>query len=262
MTQPIITLTTDFGLTDHFVGAMKGVILSIAPKARIIDITHGVPAFEVREGAFVFDQAYRCFPKGAIHVVVVDPGVGSERRPILAVGGGYSFIAPDNGVLTTVLQREKCVVREITADRYFRKPVSQTFHGRDVFAPSAAHLAAGVAPAKFGKRIDNAFRLGMLEVVRTGKRAWSGSILRIDKFGNIITNFPCEEFAAIRERPFEMQVGFEPVSSLQTSYSGARFGEPFVIEGSAGFLEVALKQADAARALGVGVGAPLELKIY
>lgn len=102
----------------------------------------------------------------------------------------------------------------------------------------------------------------MLEVVRTGKRAWSGSILRIDKFGNIITNFPCEEFAAIRERPFEMQVGFEPVSSLQTSYSGARFGEPFVIEGSAGFLEVALKQADAARALGVGVGAPLELKIY
>lgn len=110
-------------------------ILSIAPKARIIDITHGVPAFEVREGAFVFDQAYRCFPKGTIHVVVVDPGVGSERRPILAVGGGYSFIAPDNGVLTTVLQREKCVVREITADRYFRKPVSQTFHGRDVFAP-------------------------------------------------------------------------------------------------------------------------------
>src|SRR5579863_7142588 len=141
-------------MSDHFVGVMKGVILGIQPAAQIVDISHGVQPFEITDGAFTIAQAYRYFPKKTIHVVVVDPGVGSARRPLLAEAGGQYFIAPDNGVLSMVFAHEATVrVRHITADKYFLQPVSRTFHGRDVFSPAAAHLAAGVTPAQFGKRI-------------------------------------------------------------------------------------------------------------
>ncbi|HUQ91705.1 MAG TPA: SAM-dependent chlorinase/fluorinase [Bryobacteraceae bacterium] len=261
MPRPIITLTTDFGLADYFVGTMKGVILSIAPTAEIVDITHEVSAFAVTEGAFVLDQAYRYFPKKTVHVVVVDPGVGSARRPILAQAGGHSFVAPDNGLLSMVFSREKHTVREITAERYFLHPVSKTFHGRDVFAPVAAHLVGGVPPARFGKKIDNALHLTLAAPQRTGKRTWAGTILKVDHFGNIITNLAAASFPQIGERPFELRVGLEPISVLVASYDSARFGEPFAIIGSAGYLEVGLKQANAAKVLGVGAGAPVELTI-
>ncbi len=262
MPRALITLTTDFGHSDYFTGAMKGVIKSIAPTAEIVDITHDIAAHRIEEAAFVFDQAWRCFPKKTVHVVVVDPGVGTQRRPILVQAAGQSFLAPDNGVLGLILSREKCVVREITADRYFRKPVSQTFHGRDVFAPAAAHLAKGVPPARFGGRIADAFRPALAAVQRTGKRTWSGSILKIDRFGNLITSLPAADFPLIRTNPFELAVGLERVQLLAQNYEQADPGELFVIEGSAGFLEVSVRRASAANLLKVGAGAPVELTIW
>ncbi|MBI3680465.1 MAG: SAM-dependent chlorinase/fluorinase [Acidobacteria bacterium] len=262
MPRPIITLTTDFGLQDHFVGVMKGVIRGIAPAADIIDITHEVSVFEVNEGAFVVAQAYRHFPKNTVHLVVVDPGVGSARRPILAQGGGYRFVAPDNGVLSMVLASEKCVVREITASRYFLKPVSSTFHGRDIFAPVAAHLAKGVPASRFGRKIEDALRIRLAEVHRVGKRTWAGAILKIDRFGNLITSLPAADFSALAQRPFELAVGLEKVTRRVSNYTEAAGGELFVLEGSAGYLEVGLNQGNAAKTLGVGVGAPVELTIW
>src|SRR5436305_5707584 len=152
MNRPILTLTTDFGLSDHYVGTMKGVILGICPQAQIVDVSHEVTPFEAAEGAFIVAQAYRYFPSRTIHVVVVDPGVGSARRPILVEAGGHYFIAPDNGVLTMVLDSHPGYsARHLTAREYFRGMVSQTFHGRDIFAPVAGHLALGVPPANFGE---------------------------------------------------------------------------------------------------------------
>src|SRR5512134_1147037 len=146
MPRGVITLTTDFGLSDHFVGTMKGVILNIHPQAKIIDLSHGITPYEISEAAFVVGQAYRYFPPGTVHVVVVDPGVGTARRPILVEAARQFFIAPDNGVLSMICSREKHKVRAIAAEKYSRKPVSQTFHGRDIFAPAAAHLTKGEAP--------------------------------------------------------------------------------------------------------------------
>ena len=167
MAKRIITLTTDFGTSDPFAGTMKGVILGIAPNADIVDISHDVQSFEVPDGAFTIAQAYRYFPRKTIHVVVVDPGVGSTRRPLLAEMAGQYFIGPDNGLFSMIFAREQSKVRHITNERYFLHPVSRTFHGRDVFAPTAAHLAAGVPPAQFGKRIDDYLQLTFHQPTRT-----------------------------------------------------------------------------------------------
>lgn len=262
MNRPIVTLTTDFGDRDYFVAAMKGVILSIAPEAQVVDVTHQITAFGIEEAAFLVDQASRCYPKKTVHVVVVDPGVGSARRPILVQNGGQNFVGPDNGVFGMILAREKCTARELTVERYFRKPVSQTFHGRDIFAPVAAHLARGVAAAKFGKTIEDAFRPALQAVQQTGKRSWCGAVLTIDRFGNIVTNFSREQFPALGERPFDVKVGFETVMKLADNYAAMPFGELFGIWGSAGYLEIVLNQGHAAKQLGVGVGAPVELVVY
>lgn len=241
---------------------MKGVIKTIAPNADIIDISHGITPHKISEGAFVLAQAWRYFPKKTIHVVVVDPGVGSPRRPILVQGGGHSFVAPDNGVLGMILQTEKCVAREITASRYFLQPVSRTFHGRDVFSPVAAHLASGVAPSKFGPKIEDAFRPAFDGVNRTGKRAWTGAVLKIDRFGNLITSIPAASFPTLADSVFEFNVGFEKVTRMVDNYAAAQPGELFVIEGSTGYLEVCLNQGSAAAQLKVGQGAPVELMIW
>ena len=260
MPVPTITLTTDFGHVDHFVGVMKGVILSIAPRARIVDITHDVQPFEILEGAFVIEQAYRYFPKKTIHVIVVDPGVGSARRPILAEMAGQYFIAPDNGVLSLVYAREaKKKVRHITNEKYFLHPVSKTFHGRDVFSPVAAHLAAGVTPASFGKTIDNYTRLTTYKPTRTGKRTWTGMVFKVDRFGNLITNFHIDEFPDVMTRPFELAAGFQTASRLASTFSDCPPGELFAVVGSSGYIEVAVNEGSAAKTLGVAGGSPIEL---
>ena len=207
MPKPIVTLTTDFGLSDHFVGVMKGVILSICPRAQIVDISHAVTPFAIAEGAYLIAQAYRYFPKGTVHLVVVDPGVGTARRAILVEAAGQSFVAPDNGVLSMIYSREKHTVRALTNDRYFLKPVSQTFHGRDIFSPVAAHRAAGIGAARLGKRIADYVQPGFEKPQRTGARAWTGRILHVDRFGNVITNFPVNEFRDLASRKFSMALG-------------------------------------------------------
>ena len=262
MPKPLISLTTDFGTSDHFAGTMKGVILGIAPAAQIVDITHEVQPFEVTDGAYTIAQAYRYFPKKTIHVVVVDPGVGSTRRPLLAEMGGQYFIAPDNGVLSMIFSREKAKVRHVTNERYFLQPVSRTFHGRDVFAPVAAHLAAGVPPAQFGKRIEDYLRLTLQNPTRTGKHTWTGCILKVDRFGNLITNLNIDEFPTVRTHAFGLNVGLQTVSRLALTFTECSPGELFVVVGSSGYLEVASNQASAAKALGCGAGSPVELTLY
>lgn len=262
MTGRIITLTTDFGTSDHFVGVMKGVILGIHPPARIVDITHEVQPFEIPDGAFTIAQAYKYFPKKTIHVIVVDPGVGSTRRPLLAEAAGQYFIAPDNGVLSMVLAKEAAKVRHITNERYFLKPLSRTFHGRDVFSPVAAHLASGVLPARFGKRIEDHLRLTFFAPVHTGKHTWTGSILKVDRFGNLITNFHVDEFSQLRTRPFELIAGLKTIQRLALTFTEGAAGEIFAVIGSSGYLEVACNQGSAAKALGCGAGSPVELTVY
>ena len=262
MARRLITLTTDFGSTDHFAGTMKGVILGIQPAAEIVDITHDVQAFEIPDGAFTIAQAYRYFPKRTIHVVVVDPGVGSTRRPLLAEMAGQFFIAPDNGVLSMIFAREKPKVRHITNERYFLRPVSRTFHGRDVFAPVAAHLASGIAPARFGKLIDDYLRLTFDRPVQTGKNAWTGSILKVDRFGNLITNLHIDQFPNLQVRPFQLLAGRKPVTRLALTFTECAPDELFVLVGSSGYLEVATNQGSAAKILGCGVGSPVGLMIY
>ncbi len=192
--MPIVSLTTDFGGADHFVGAIKGVILGIAPRATLVDITHEIAPYELNEAAFVIAQAWRHFPKRTIHVVVVDPGVGSARRPILAEAGGHFFIAPDNGVLSMIYDASPHKVRVISNPKVIGRHVSRTFHGRDVFAPAAAHLASGVPAAKFGKLIHDYLRSFLLKPERIARHVWTGTVLKLDRFGNLITNLHIDEF--------------------------------------------------------------------
>jgi len=257
MPAPILTLTTDFGLSDHYVGSMKGVILGICPRAQIIDISHQVNAYAIAEGGFTIAQAYRYFPRGTVHVVVVDPGVGSPRRPILVEAAGQYFVAPDNGVLGMIFAREKHRVRVISNTRYFRHPVSQTFHGRDIFAPVAAHVAAGVAPSRIGKIIPDYVRPAFERPSQTGPRSWAGQILKVDHFGNIVTNFAADDFPALEE----LAIGGARARRLVRSYEEARARELVVIAGSSGYLEVSMKQGSAAKKIGCRSGGACRIRV-
>jgi S-adenosyl-L-methionine hydrolase (adenosine-forming) len=262
MPTPNLTLTTDFGLSDHYVGVMKGVIASICPQARVTDISHLVSPFETTEGAYLIAQSYKYFPKKTVHVVVVDPGVGTARRPILMEAAGQYFIAPDNGVLSMIYSREKAKIRLISNEKYFLHPVSRTFHGRDIFSPVAAHVAAGVPASRMGKLIDDYLRPPFQKPSRAGKRTWSGRILKIDRFGNIITNFHIEDFPDLEKRNFAMVIGPQETSILAHNYAECSPGELFVIVGSGGYLEVSVSQGSAAKKIGCESGALAELLIW
>ncbi len=262
MPNPLITLTTDFGLSDQFAGVMKGVIAGIAPRARIIDISHDIPVYSVTEAAFVIAEAWPYFPKGAIHVVVVDPGVGSSRRPILAQAGGHFFIGPDNGVLSMVFDTAPHKVRIISNPKLMRREISRTFHGRDVFAPAAAHLAKGAKPASFGKLITDYVRVWTSKPTPAGRNKWRGTILKVDRFGNLITNFAAKEFDGIKTRPFELRAGTKKIHRLALNYAETEAGEIFAIIGSSGYVEIAANQSSAAGLIGCSAGAPVELDLY
>jgi len=259
--MPVITLTTDFGTADHFVGTMKGVILGIAPRAAIVDITHQIAPYELNEAAFVISQAWRYFPKKTIHVIVVDPGVGSARRPIVCEAAGHFFVAPDNGVLSMIYDSAKPRVRVISNPKLMAKDISRTFHGRDVFAPAAAHLARGVSASRFGKPITDFIRSPRLQPAPISPHNWSGIILKVDRFGNLITNFHIDKFADVKTRPIELRVGTERIHRLALTYSDTAIGEVFAIVGSSGYIEIAANQASAAKILGCGAGAEVELEI-
>ncbi len=259
--SPVITLTTDFGTSDHFVGAMKGVIAGIAPQARVVDITHEIAAYDILDGAFVIAQAWTSFPKGTIHVVVVDPGVGSERRPILAEAGGHCFIAPDNGVLSMVLEAAKPKVRVISNPKYMAREISRTFHGRDVFAQAAAHLAKGATVAAFGKLIHDFARIDT-QPCRISPHAYRGMILKVDRFGNLITNFHVATNSAITSQPFELRIASRAIRRLALTFSDAPAGELVAIVGSSGYVEIAANPSAAAKILGCGSRTPVELEFY
>ena len=197
-----------------------------------------------------------------MHVVVVDPGVGTSRRPILLEAAGQYFVAPDNGVLSMIYSAGKHKIRLISNERYFRHPVSRTFHGRDIFAPVAAHLAAGIPPARMGKPIDDYLRPAFGKPTRTGKRTWTGQILRIDRFGNIVTNFHAADFPDLEKRNFSLAIGPVEISVMAHNYAECGPGELFLIFGSSGYLEVSLNQASAAARIGCEAGAPAELMIW
>jgi S-adenosylmethionine hydrolase len=253
----IITLTTDFGLSDAFVGIMKGVILRIAPDVQIVDITHDIRSYDISEGIFVVNSAYRYFPAGTIHVVVVDPGVGSSRRAIAASGRNQYFIGPDNGVLSGVLEGDpNASVYEITNKSLFEHPVSRTFHGRDIFAPTAAHLARGTPIESVGERITDFIIKPLPQPRPAGADRLLASVLRIDKYGNIITNLRARDL----HEGFSLRVAGLDITQLCHSFSESHRGEFFAIEGSAGFIEIALSQGSAADRLRVARGAEIEVE--
>jgi S-adenosylmethionine hydrolase len=257
----LITLLTDFGARDYFVGVMKAVIHSIAPRARVIDICHGIEPYAIAPARFVLEQSWKYCPPGTIHVCIVDPGVGGARRPLLAGAEGHFFIGPDNGLLGGVAALPRAWVRCLANPKYRLKEVSATFHGRDVFAPAAAHLAAGVPPSRFGPLVKDPVRLETGVPLRTGKRFWQGEIAWVDRFGNLITNFPAANFPQIHQRPFTLKAGFAALRELTPNYASAPPGEPILLIGSSGHLEIAVNQDSAARKLGLALGSPVELEI-
>jgi len=263
LARPIITLTTDFGLNDHFVGTMKGVMLDIVPQAEIVDICHSVQAFDILDGALALAQAYHYFPSGTVHVVIVDPGVGTARRPILASSEQYNFVAPDNGVLSLMYAREERLnVRHVTADHYFLQPVSNTFHGRDIFAPVAAYLAKGVDHEKFGEEISDYVRFNAPKPKPIDANSMRGVVLRVDRFGNLITNFTPQDVPALfaaTSPPFKMVVGKREITSIKTNYGEGAANEVFGILGSMGYLEIAANRAAAAQLLGASKGSEVQL---
>lgn len=260
--QPIVTLTTDFGLTDHFVGTMKGVILDIAPETQIVDISHAVQAFDVLDGALTIAQAYTYFPAGTVHLVVVDPGVGTARRPILVSSERHHFVAPDNGVLSLVYAREERLhVRHVTAEHYSLQPVSNTFHGRDIFAPIAAYLAKGVDSEKFGEEITDFTRFNAPKP-KPAEKGIKGIVLKVDRFGNLITNITPQDMPMLMQLdplPFKIVVGKKEISNIRTLYAEGEPGEVFGILGSMGYLEIAANRASAAQLTGVGKGAEVNI---
>jgi S-adenosylmethionine hydrolase len=262
LADPIITLTTDFGTNDHLVGAMKGVILNINPAARLADITHSVVPFDILDGALSIANAYKFFPPRTIHVIVVDPGVGTDRRPILVSGEKQFFIAPDNGILSMIYERESCTVRHITAEHYFLNPVSPTFHGRDIFAPTAGWLSKAFQTEAFGEVITDFVRFTMPKSKSDGK-AIKGVVLRVDAFGNLMTNLTVEDVPidAIDGGAIKLAVNGKPVVKFVATFASGAAGEPVALIGSAGYVEIAVNRGNAARALGANRGAEVTLDV-
>lgn len=261
--RPIVTLTTDFGLNDHFVGTVKGAILSIAPEVEIVDICHSVQAFDILDGALALAQAYSYFPTRTVHLVVVDPGVGSARRPILASSDKYNFVAPDNGVLSLMYAREERLnVRHVTSHHYFLQPLSNTFHGRDVFAPVAAYLAKGVDQEKFGPEITDFVRFNAPKPKAVDAKTLRGIVLKVDRFGNLITNITPQDAPALLQTPapgFKIVVGKREVTALQSNYADGAPNELFAILGSMGYLEIAANRTAAAQLASAGKGTEVSL---
>jgi hypothetical protein len=248
----VVTLLTDFGTRDGYVGAMKGVILALAPAAVVVDITHDVPPQDIAAAAFALAQAAPLFPAGTIHVVVVDPGVGGRRRGVVLESDGQIFVGPDNGVLSLASPVEQGF--EITAPRFRRAQVSATFHGRDVFAPAAARLAAGAPASDAGAKVTLEGRLAPRPVLFSHNgRHVTGHVVHVDRFGNLITDI----VAAVLPARAAVRIGAVEVPRLATAYEDVARGELVAYVGSAGTLELAVRDGSAAEVLSVARGEPV-----
>lgn len=245
-----ITLLSDFGTRDGYAATMRGVIAAIAPRVIIEDATHDVTPGDVAGGAWALGSYWRYFPAGTVHVAVVDPGVGSDRRALAAAVDGHFFVAPDNGLLTYVL-RERPAARVVSIENaaYVRETISATFHGRDIFAPAAAHLALGVSLDQLGPVVPNALLLPELIPTRSGDII-RGQIVHIDRFGNLITNVPGEWISP----QAKVRFGAIDLGVVRRTYSEAQSGHAVAVVGSAGFLEIGVRDGEAARVLWKGKG--------
>jgi hypothetical protein len=257
--RPFVTLITDFGTADHYVGTMKGVILNINPEVEIVDICHQIAPYDIFEAAYALLQSYRFFPRDTIHLVVVDPGVGTARRPILVNAGQYRFVAPDNGVLSLLFTREENArVWHITADHYFLNPVSNTFHGRDIFAPVAGWLSKGVKEEQFGEPITDYTRFSPPKPKRVSESLLKGMTLKVDSFGNLITNITPEDVPELFSEnppPFKLIINQQEITRLNLAYSMGKPTELFAIVGSSGFIEICTNRGSAAKLLNANRGA-------
>jgi S-adenosylmethionine hydrolase len=255
----IITLLTDFGARDYFVGAMKGVILSLNPDATIVDLTHEIPPQDIQAAAFNLLACFKDFPAGTIHVAVVDPGVGSDRRAIVVECSDQFFIGPDNGLFSWIVEREGAFkARELTNNRFFRNPVSATFHGRDVFAPVAGALSTGISVTELGDTLPDINRLPSIEPKRVNDGTIQGRVIHIDHFGNCVTNLSAEYFA----RATMLFINQHKLTSFFKFFAEARRDDdPFCFVGSAGLLEIATRDGRAASILSVECGQSVTLKL-
>ncbi len=252
---PIITLTTDFGLRDPYAASMKGVIRNLCPAAIIDDLTHEIAPRNLLEAALFIEQAAPCFPQGAIHMIVVDPGVGTSRLPIAVAAGGQYFVCPDNGLLTLYLQAHALEAAHIIEHAAFMRPaISATFHGRDVFAPAAAHLANGIPAAAFGPPLDTLDMLHLPEAALHSDGGFRGEVIHVDRFGNCITNIVQAMMPAAARTVF-LPNGMRAAPAA--TYQSIPEGRPGFLFGSSGRLEIALRNDNAHKALGIGVGAPI-----
>ncbi len=257
-TPPPIVLLTDFGFKDSYVGVMKGVIRKISRHADLIDLSHNIVAQDVAEAAFVLAASYRYFPSGAIFTCVVDPGVGTDRAVLCLEANEQLFLAPDNGLLSVIAEEAaEHTFRRVTEEEYYLKDGSTTFHGRDIFAPVAAHLAEGVEPEKLGPEVRNIERLQLPNPVRTADGSLRGEIIYIDQFGNLITNIREATVERTFTRPrneLEVRVKRRCASGLARAYAERPAGELLALIGSSGYLEVAVNKGSAARTLGCEKG--------
>ena len=254
MSSSLITLMTDFGSHGPYVAEMKGVILGINPQARLLDITHQISAQNIREAAFALVQVVPYFPPQTIHVVVVDPGVGTERKLLCVRMHDQLFLAPDNGVLSWVAREAKNVeLFEIRQPRFWRSNVSDTFHGRDILAPLAAHLTLGEAPEQLGPRTDQWTSLPWPSAVRKPHRL-EGEVLAVDRFGNLLTNLRRQDLVCLRHESISVQCSDQNIGPLMQTYGQVEVGKLLAVIGSNGFLEIALRNGNAARQLDAGPG--------
>ena len=264
--NPIIALVTDYGTKDHFVASMKGVILNVNPDAHIVDITHDITPNDIFETAFLLRCACGFFPSRTIFVVVVDPTVGSARKPILAATDNYYFIAPDNGVLSLIHEVEEVsIVVEIQAEHYRLPEISNTFHGRDIFAPAAAWLARGIDIINFGEPVEDYVKLPLPKPKIVNDSILKGAVLHIDRFGNCITNITRQDYEQARAKvpgdTFKVLILKQEINGLKQYYAEAQKGELLALFGSNNFLEISQNLGSAARTLSVSRGAEVGIQL-
>jgi len=255
----IISLTTDFGLQDGYVGALKGVLLAQAPQAVLVDLAHDLPPFDIMHAAFVLRQAAPFFPPGTVHVAVVDPGVGGPRRGIIVARAGQYFVGPDNGIFSPFLD-EAAVVHELSDPNLWRPNPDRTFHGRDLFAPTAAKIVLGMQPADCGPVVYDPVRLPAWEIHQE-RNSFVAAIVHIDRFGNAITALAGERLSELGDGAYLAQVGDYPPMPVARAYHEVKPGSPVAVIGSTGLLELAVREGNAAATFNLRRGLPVRISI-
>jgi len=265
--MPVVTLTTDFGVADSFVGIMKGVMLNICPDIVPVDITHNIAPQDIRQGAYIISSAFSFFPRGTVHLCVVDPGVGSRRRAIAFEAGGRHFVGPDNGVFTEIINRfHPAAIYELADEERMLTPVSSTFHGRDVFAPAAGWLARGANISSFGPVVEDARKLDLPTQVQSAPNMIEGEVIHIDHFGNAVTNLTQGLLRRVQRdigaESVEIQIHGEIVNDIMPSYNAAPDGRLCAVFGSSDTLELFVRNKNASAINGISVGDRVEARFY